>query len=145
MKKGYKQMLSDRLPLTVNMALLWCKAKTRWIDYVYDTYVRIMVHKCDKTSVVKNILGIYKHKYHFDFANTIEWQELNENDLKYWKSVEKWVTWFKETGKYFENHINSMKQKNLSFNDAVIDFSKEFKLQDMKLVTFILNSHNYGK
>ena len=105
---GYKQMLRDRMPLMLNLALKWCKAKERWINYVYDNTVK--KYPSEKRSVVvKTILGIkqrWKRQEIYDnvryveckpvtmeqvnsipkselflkFSDTINWQKLSQED-----------------------------------------------------------------
>ena len=60
-RTSYKSMLRDRMPKMLDLALRWCKAKGRWIDYVYDNQIK--KYPMEKRSVlVKTILGI-KQKY----------------------------------------------------------------------------------
>lgn len=115
MKQGYKQMLRDRMPKILDLALRWCKAKNRWIDYVYENNVK-KHSKENRSNVVKVLLGIkqqYKRqeihdqiKYdelkpitmeqvnripkselHMKFSRTIDWQKLSREDSK---MVEYW-------------------------------------------------------
>lgn len=37
---GYKGMLRDRMPLNLDFALRWCKAKDKWINLVYEEYIK---------------------------------------------------------------------------------------------------------
>lgn len=105
---GYKAMLRDRMPLMLNLALKWCKAKERWINYVYDNIIR--KYSEDKRAVVvKQILGIKqrwkrqeiydnlryvefkpvtiaqvnnipKSELYMKFSDTIDWYMLSEKD-----------------------------------------------------------------
>ena len=42
---SYKEMLRDRVPLFVDLALKWCKAKEIWINHVYNNFINIYVDK----------------------------------------------------------------------------------------------------
>jgi len=105
---GYKAMLRDRMPLMLNLALKWCKAKERWINYVYDNVVKRYPQN-KRSVVVKQILGIKqrwkrqeiydqlryaelkpvtmeqvnnipKSELYMKFADTINWTKLSEED-----------------------------------------------------------------
>ena len=52
-KQGYKEMLRDRCPEVVNFALKWCKAKERWINHVYDCFVRIVGDEVLENGTIK--------------------------------------------------------------------------------------------
>lgn len=123
MVKGYKQMIRDRMPRIIDLALMWCKAKGRWIDHVYENIVK--KYPQDKRSTaVKIVLGIkqqYKRQEIYDyfryvklmpvkpeqmyaipkddlfmpFKDTINWQSLDPEMYEYWKSVVAWVNWFR--------------------------------------------------
>lgn len=65
---GYKQMLRDRMPEMLNYALTYCKAKSRWIDYVYDNLIKKYSER-DRSTAVKVVLGVkqmYKRKELYD-------------------------------------------------------------------------------
>lgn len=76
-KQGYKEMLRDRCPEVVNFALKWCKAKERWINHVYDCFVRIVgdevlengtiksTKKDNKKQVTRVLLGLKKENPDF--------------------------------------------------------------------------------
>lgn len=105
---GYKRMVRDKMPLMLSLALIWCKAKERWIDYVYDNIVKKYPIK-KRSVVVKQILGIKqrwkrseiydqmkyvelipvtkervdnipKSELYMKFSDTIDWNELSLND-----------------------------------------------------------------
>ena len=65
---GYKQMLRDRMPEMLNYALIYCGAKNRWIDYIYDNSIKKYSEK-ERSIAVKVALGIkpmYKRKELYD-------------------------------------------------------------------------------
>jgi hypothetical protein len=105
---SYKAMLRDRMPQMLDLALRWCKAKDRWINYVYDNTVK--KYSQNKRSIaVKTVLGVkqkYKRQEIYDqlryvefkpvtkeqvdkipkselymkFSETIDWQKLSKED-----------------------------------------------------------------
>lgn len=105
MKKntGYREMLRDRCPKVVNYALKWCKAKERWLNYVYDNQIWPLKSKKERLNQTKLILGIVNGKHEFDFHNTICWKDITPEEVYYWTYVENWVTFFQEKYQYIEN------------------------------------------
>lgn len=57
MKTGYKEMLRDRMPRTLSLALKWCKAKEKWLSYVYSNHIKV-VPKNMRSNIVKQCLGL---------------------------------------------------------------------------------------
>ena len=73
--KGYKQMLRDRMPSVLDLALRWCKAKNRWINYVYDnTIKKSPIEK--RSNAVKVILGIKQQYKRQEIYDQIKYSEL---------------------------------------------------------------------
>lgn len=111
MKTGYKEMLRDRITKmqAVDLALKYCKAKTKWIDYVYNRYIKIFVSKEHRNQTVRIILGISGKYRNFDFHTTIDWDNLEfeqrTEEIKYWKRVEEWVKWFSDSLAYIEDDL----------------------------------------
>lgn len=86
MKKstGFKEMLRDRCPQTLNFALKWCKAKDKWIDYIYYTHIKRYPQN-RRSSAVKMVLGIknivtrreiYDHYRYVQFNKNITWDSV---------------------------------------------------------------------
>ena len=93
---GYKAMIRDRCPRTVDLALKWCYAKTKWVEYVYSTFVWFLKDKKDRDAQVRALLGY--HTGGFVFDKTIEWDSLTKEESEYWTNVSAWVNFFtKET------------------------------------------------
>jgi hypothetical protein len=80
---GYKAMLRDRMPLMLDLALKWCKAKERWINYVYDNIIK--KYPQDKRSlVVKQILGIkqrWKRQEIYDQLRYVEFKPITREQV----------------------------------------------------------------
>ena len=57
---GYKAMLRDRVPLVVNLALLWNNSKTAWVDHVYKNFISIYASKLERDNATRIVLGIKK-------------------------------------------------------------------------------------
>ena len=104
---GYKGMLRDRLPKTVDIALKWCKAKERWINHTYDNFIGIFSENKEKDNATKVILGISTRYKSFDFHKTIMWDNMTDLEISYWKNVESWVNWFRTNYIYIQNEVNN--------------------------------------
>ena len=115
-KLGYREMLRDRCPKVVDYALKWQKAKEKWIDHVYSYFIKILGDEVDindkivktakdnKRAVISFLLGMKKGKVkNFNFKNTIDWDNLSEEEIKYWETVSTWVRWFSTKYGYIEN------------------------------------------
>lgn len=93
-------MLRDRLPVYADMALRYCKCKNMWIDHVYDNFIYIFSKKTLRESSAKICLGIYKangkEKQNFIFHNTIDWDNLDNDQTEAWLNVEGWVNYFND-------------------------------------------------
>ena len=100
---GYRQMLRDRCPKVVSYALKWCKAKEKWLDYVYKNQIWPLSSKKERLNQTKLILGIQGNSHHFDFYNTICWKDLTPEEVHYWKYVCSWVDFFRSKYMYIEN------------------------------------------
>lgn len=72
---SYKAMLRDRMPQMLDLALRWCKAKDRWINYVYDNTVK-RYPKEKRSIVVKIILGIKQQYKRQEIYDQIRYSEL---------------------------------------------------------------------
>lgn len=165
---GYKAMLRDRMPLTLDLALRWCKAKQRWIDYVYDKFVK-KYPKERRGVVVKTLLGIkqqYKRQDIYDhmryvkldlsismeqvnnipkdalymsFEDTIDWYELDSDEVAYWDAVNSWVKWFKESHLYIENSYQISLKTGHNKETARAALMAEYGL-DSKLTDYLIKS-----
>ena len=80
---GYKQMLRDRMPEILDVALTYCKAKNRWIDYVYKNSIK--KYPQNKRSVaVKVLLGLkqqYKRKEIYDKIKYAELKPITKEQV----------------------------------------------------------------
>ena len=93
---GYKAMIRDRVPQTVDAALKWCKAKNKWIEHVYYHFVWFLVEKKDRNCQVRSLMGLAKYSRGFNFEDTIDWYNLDKEEAEYWNSVKKGVHWFEQ-------------------------------------------------
>ena len=91
-------MLRNRISenTNVNIALKWCKAKERWIDHVYRSFINIYVEKQNRYEATRIILGISSKNRGFNFHSTIAWDNLDDYEHAYWERVEEWINWFEE-------------------------------------------------
>jgi hypothetical protein len=121
-KLGYREMLRDRCPKVTNYALKWLKVKEKWIDHVYDSFVRLVGDEWkdgkllrtsseNKNIIVRIVMGIVNGKVkHFDFDKTIDWDNLTDEEKARWKRVSSWVKWFGTNYAYIENTYDISKK-----------------------------------
>lgn len=109
---SYKEMLRDRVPKTVELALLFCKCKNLWIDHVYDNFIRIHVHKKDRYDATRICLGISGRNRDFNFSKTIMWDNMSEEETADWTNVCTWVEYFQENYQIAENEVKLAKITN---------------------------------
>ena len=130
-KTGYKEMLRDRCPTVVDWALKWCKAKTRWIDHCYEKFIGIYKSNDERYEATRICLGISGKYRNFDFHKTVDWDNLTEDETKYWNYVESWVKWFRETMLFIEEEYKLTRKKGMS------DFDIKVKLINTFLRSFL--------
>lgn len=108
-KTSYKEMLRDRISdmQAVDLALKWCKAKTRWIDHTYEHFIKCYVDKEERYEATRIILGLSSKYRNFNFHNTIAWENLSEEEIKYWEVIESWVTWFQNNLLFIQQDIEN--------------------------------------
>lgn len=120
---GYREMLRDRCPKVVDYALKWQKAKDKWVEHTYCHFIKIIGNKYDtqnkliqkapavKKEIAYAILGIVKGKpKNFIFDKSIDWDNLTDEECKYWKRISSWVTWFGKEYSYIQNEYEISKQ-----------------------------------
>lgn len=105
MNTSYKSMLRDRCPKVVDIALRWCRAKTKWINHVYSHFINIYVMKEDRYDATRIVLGISSKYRNFEFERTIDWENISESETEYWKTISEWVKWFQSRHIYIETDI----------------------------------------
>lgn len=93
---GYKAMIRDRVPQTVDAALKWCNAKTKWVDHVYYHFVWFLAEKQHRDYQVRCLLGLAKHCRNFNFDDTIDWYNIDKEEAEYWGKIREWVDWFEK-------------------------------------------------
>lgn len=126
---GYKGMLRDRLPKTVDIALKWCKAKEQWINHTYDNFIGIFSENKEKNNATKVILGISTRYKSFDFHKTIMWDNMTEIEIQHWKNVESWVNWFRTNYIYIQNEVNNSLILGVEINVIKQKIKKNFLSQ----------------
>lgn len=112
---GYRGMINDRLIPIWNLALLWCKAKGKWIDLVYDIHIRGK-DKAYKTEMCKVISGHrnrdgIKLPFMATVSNDNCFRANNPEEYEYWNAVNTWVKWFARYSLYFSDDIDSMTEE----------------------------------
>jgi hypothetical protein len=116
---GYRQMLRDRLPKLVDFALKWCKAKESWLDHVYHNFIWLYSDNNERLAQTRLLLGYKENKQprEFVFADTIDWDNLNQEEEKRWKTVASWVSWFQCTVPLIEDEYKISKTKGAELID----------------------------
>lgn len=138
---SYKAMLTNRCPKLVDIALKWCKAKTRWVDYVYDTYINIYTDKESRYEATRIVLGISKKDRQFDFNKTIEWNNLDKEETNYWNNVKGWVEWFTKNHMSIEQDYQfDGAEKTIKRWLGTLDEATQTKLWKVLLTSFGNNS-----
>lgn len=83
---GYKNALRDRMPEYMDIALRWCKAKNRYIDYIYERYIKKENPK-RKLDTIKIMYGLKPAMSIGDlymmFKETGKYRPLTINDIKH--------------------------------------------------------------
>lgn len=159
--KGYKQMLRDRMPLILDLALRYCKAKERWIDYVYNSIVkRNPVEK--RSIVVKTVLGIkqqWKRRQIYDqvkygelkpitmeqvnnipkselymkFTDTIDWQKLSVEDPDMY---DYWKT--------ISEWVDWFSTQYIPIKDAY-EHSRQWKMSNEEIIPIIMGKYGIDR
>ena len=93
---GYKAMIRDRCPRTVDLALKWCKVKTEWVEHVYYHFVWFLIDKQDRNDQVRSLMGLAKYSRGFNFDETIDWYNIDKDEAEYWENISTWVKWFEQ-------------------------------------------------
>ena len=114
---GYKGMLRDRCPTVVNYALKWQKAKERWINHTYRSFIRIFVSKQERSRVTHLIIRNIDN-----FKESIDWDNLLPEEDTYWKRVLSWIDWFKD------NYSEIKTEYVSSLDDGVDEFTIKVKI-----------------
>ena len=120
-------MLRDRCPKVVNYALKWQKAKEKWIEHVYSNFIGIYVSKDQRNNATRIALGIEDEKRpHFEFESTIDWDNLSDEEFKYWKRVQSWVIWFQKCYWCIENMYDVSKKKGANYFDIEVEIIRTY-------------------
>ena len=129
---GYRNMLRDRVPRMVNLALKWCKCKEKWLDHVYKNWIWMYSSKDMRNSVTRDLLGLDIHgkATKFNFEDTILWDNLTEEETKYWKGISSWVSWFRKQYQYVENTYTVSLQAGHNISEIKLEIMQDY-LSDM--------------
>lgn len=111
-------MLRDRLPKFVDYALKWCKVKESWLDHVYHNFIWLYSSNEERLAQTRLVLGYKKNEpREFIFADTIDWDNLDQDETRHWKSVASWVSWFQRTVPLIENEYKISKLEGAELID----------------------------
>lgn len=130
MKTGYKEMLRNRLPDYVDLALKWCRVKELWINLVYNSQINILVNKQDRYNTTRIILGLSSKSRVFDFEDSIDWTWISEEERARMRPAVGWINFFKVNFPYIENKW----KVNLSLGKTEQEFIDELSSGYLKTV-----------
>lgn len=130
--KGFRGMIRDRLPIHVDIALQICKCKNKYVEHIYDRFVKC-VPVNQRSLAVKQALGLkqavttedirvwswshgnfFKQK-NYDIHNipremlfhtfwtSIDWDSLDKETFIRFSATEQWVRYLKQMYPVFEN------------------------------------------
>lgn len=91
---GYKAMIRDRVPHTVDFCLKWLRIKTKWVDHVYTHHVWYIKDNQQRNYQTRALMGLTKATRGFNFDDTIDWANIDQEETRYWRLVATWVHWF---------------------------------------------------
>jgi len=166
-RTGYRAMLRDRMPLMMNLALLYCKAKEDWIEHCYNNFIRV-VPQSERSATVKEMLGLIKKpgckkmftqddyimlamygykrkeiqspdksKLYYTFKETIYWDELSDDDKEFWEGVCSIVNWFSNTYTYIENDYRISRSVGKNEQQIKEEIISRYKL-DTNLANYLI-------
>lgn len=145
MKTGYKEMLRDRCPETVDFALKWCNAKTRWVEHAYKNFIKIYVAKDERKRATRITLGIAKYYRNFVFDKSINWDDLTDDEANYWYEISKTVKWFTTNFAYVKNTCEISLSKGCDDIECKVDIISYYlseRLPDAKLLMEDRNAYD---
>lgn len=125
-------MLRDRCPAVIDLALRWCRAKTKWLDHVYSHFINIYVLKEERYEATRIILGISGKYRNFDFEKTIDWDNIDNEEEEYWKTILGWVNWFRNRHAAIEQDI-----RDQLTNSEIIAKYKELNQNSTNILEYI--------
>ena len=141
---SYKAMLRNRVPLLIDAALKYCKAKECWINHVYDNFINIYADKEQRYEATRIALGISGKYRNFDFHKTIAWDDLNKEETENWESVEEWVLWFQNHAMDIKNEYEKIKNIYTRDETEMYLADKFLATEDQdtayKLISFIIDT-----
>ena len=119
-------MLRDRCPSVVSLALKYCKAKEEWLDHVYKSWIWIYQSKAERYEATKRLLGNKSNP--FNFADTIDWENLDQKETKHWNKICDWVSWFQSNHLFIRKAYFSSKSKGYSIQDIKYELMLDYML-----------------
>lgn len=131
MKTGYREMLRNRLPDYVDLALKWCKVKELWINLVYTSQINIYADKQERYNATRIVLGLSSKERIFKFEDSVDWVWISEEEKERMKPAIGWVNFFK----YYFPYIENAWKINLSLGKTEQEFINELSSVYLKTVS----------
>lgn len=114
-------MLRNNLPHELDLALKWCKAKTRFINYVYEEFIHIFADHRQRCTVTKFIIRELNKRENFD--KCINWDWISNEDMEYWIYIKDWYMWFKS----YNTDPNKIQELDEEWQLKLINFLNQNK------------------
>ena len=118
-------MLRDRLPKQVDLALRFCKAKEAWLNHVYKNFIWMYSSKKERHEATRNVLGLNTNQP-MSFHNTIDWNNLSDEDKIKWAKIETIVIWFQTRYLYAKNSYDMSKRNGTSWVNLKYALMKDY-------------------
>lgn len=119
-------MLRDRTPAVVIFALKWCKATNEWVDHAYKNFVKIYASKKERDNAVRILLGIDHDPRKFVFEDTIDWDNISNEEKSHWEYVTGWVSWFQSKHSYIQNAYEISKKVGKDIADIKLEIITKY-------------------
>lgn len=141
---GYRGMIRDRMPYILDVVLRYYGAKNKWINHVYDNFVKIFKSNEDKDMAVRVTLGISSRYSIFLYNRSIEWTSLDDEEKKFWKSIGSVYEWLRKYHLNLETSYKSLLREGNTLDECVKKICKQYHLEEyVEFVRFILEDLNY--
>ena len=128
---GYRAMIRDRVPHTVDLCLRWLRAKTRWVEHVYTHHVWYIQDNQQRNYQVRALMGLTKATRGFNFDDTIDWTNVDQEEARYWRLIAEWVHWFERNMYSLLEMYETLKIKRGEDDDYIKRYMLEAKFDGL--------------
>lgn len=143
---GYRKMINDRIPFIWDIGLRWCRCKTAWIEFIYNSCVKPYKNDVMHNEHQKKKLKETNIKRSCDVHNGFQYSlnldillQKSKAEYEFWKNVSNWVNWF---SKHYEYIAIAVEIENSTYdtpeNELINYINDRFKLDNIDLSKFII-------